>query len=464
MMKIEHSALIQGVAAQLHTDGVAPDGVEKTGRLLHISATLLKARLPGVSMGELCRLLPGGALAEVVGINGPDALLSPFIDTAGLHCGQKVQPLGYRQQVPVGDALLGRVIDGLGRPLDKGDALPGPWRAFDAPPPAALVRAPISTPFLTGIRAIDGLLTCGEGQRMGIFAAAGVGKSTLLSMLCCSPDSDVNVLVLIGERGREVREFLDKSIDEALRRRSVVVVATSDRPPLERMRALFVATTIAEAFRDRGKRVLLFADSLTRYARAAREIAIDAGEAVPAGGYPSSVFATLPRLLERAGKGAIGSITAFYTVLVEGDDMNEPLADEVRSLLDGHIVLSRRLAEASHFPAIDVLASLSRLMPQIVSQQHRVLAGELRRLLAIYREVELLVRVGEYQRGEDPIADLAVNNHAAINAFLQQGHHQPESFTTEKTVSKTSSYTRQGEQEPCYIDALLHNMHSLTKR
>ncbi|MFP1892463.1 EscN/YscN/HrcN family type III secretion system ATPase [Lonsdalea quercina] len=418
-MKIS-AAAIADLEQSLIPQGSPPQGELKTGCLLHIGATLLTAWLPGVFMGEVCRLLPDGALAEVVGIDGPKALLSPFISTAGLYCGQRVQPLARRHLVPVGDDLLGRVVDGMGRVLDEGPELHGPWRNYDASPPSPLVRQLIDRPMLTGIRAIDSLLTCGEGQRMGIFAAAGVGKSTLMSMLCRSPDSEINVLVLIGERGREVREFIEQTLGEAVRRRCVMVVSTSDRPALERMRALFVATTIAEAFRDRGKRVLLFADSLTRYARAAREIALGSGEVAAPGGYPPCVFAALPRLLERTGKGERGSITAFYTVLVEGDDMNEPLADEVRSLLDGHIVLSRRLAESAHFPAIDVLASLSRVMPMVTSAEHRTLANALRNLLAVYREVELLVRVGEFTRGEDPQADRAVDAYPAICRFLQQ--------------------------------------------
>ncbi|MCW2481576.1 FliI/YscN family ATPase [Candidatus Symbiopectobacterium sp. NZEC135] len=425
MMKTEFSSLVEAVSRRLTLSGGPPDGMDMTGRVLHISASLLKVRLPGVFMGELCQILPDGTLAEVVAVDGEDALLSPFASTVGLFCGQKVRPLKRRQQVPVGDALLGRVVDGLGQMLDGNEVWQGPWRDFDAPPPAALIRGIIDRPVLTGVRAIDSLLTCGEGQRIGIFAAAGVGKSTLLSMLCHGADSEVIVLALIGERGREVREFLEHSLNAQTRRRCVVVVATSDRPPLERMRALYVATTIAESFRDRGKRVLLMADSLTRYARAAREIAIEAGERAVAGSYPPSVFAALPRLLERTGKGRCGSITAFYTVLVEGDDMNEPLADEVRSLLDGHIVLSRQLAEAAHFPAIDVLASVSRIMPNITSQLHLTLAHGVRRLLSVYRDVELLVRVGEYQQGEDPLADLAVEKHAAINAFLQQQENEP---------------------------------------
>lgn len=425
MMKTEFSSLVDTVSQRLTLSGGPPDGIDMTGRVLHISASLLKVRLPGVFMGELCQILPDGTLAEVVAVDGEDALLSPFASTVGLFCGQKVRPLRRRQQVPVGEALLGRVIDGLGQMLDGNAVWQGPWRDFDAPPPAALVRGIIDRPLLTGVRAIDSLLTCGEGQRIGIFAAAGVGKSTLLSMLCHGADCDMIVLALIGERGREVREFLEHSLDEKTRRRCVVVVATSDRPPLERMRALFVATTIAESFRDRGRRVLLLADSLTRYARAAREIAIEAGERAVAGSYPPSVFAALPRLLERSGKGRCGSITAFYTVLVEGDDMNEPLADEVRSLLDGHIVLSRQLAEAAHFPAIDVLASVSRIMPNVTSQTHLTLANNVRRLLSVYRDVELLVRVGEYQQGEDSLADLAVEKYAAINAFLQQQENEP---------------------------------------
>lgn len=397
-----------------------PDGYLLGGRLQHIGPTLLNAYLPGVFMGELCRLHPDGTLAEVVGINGAEVLLSPFGTTAGLHCGQKVVPLAQRHQVPVGDALMGRVLDGFGRALDGCGELGAPWRYFDSEPPPALTRQMINQPLLTGIRAIDSTITCGEGQRIGIFSAPGVGKSTLLSMLCQVPDADVNVLALIGERGREVREFLELTLDEKARQRSVIVVSTSDRPALERMRALFVATTIAEAYRDRGMKVLLLADSLTRYARAAREIGLATGETAIAGGYPPSVFAMLPRLLERAGMAERGSITAFYTLLVEANDMNEPLADEVRSLLDGHIVLSRQLAEAGHFPAIDVLASLSRIMPAITSSEHRLLANALRQRLATYREVEFLVRIGEYQRGQDAIADQAVDAYPKICAFLRQ--------------------------------------------
>lgn len=413
------------LARRLTPTADPPDGYRLTGALLHIGATLLRARLPGVMMGEVCRLLPAGGLAEVVAIEGDDVLLSPYGATEGLTYGQRVEPLGRRQRAPVGSALLGRVIDGLGRSLDGRPDPQGPWRELEALPPPPLTRQRIVRPLLTGIRAIDAMLTCGEGQRIGIFAAAGGGKSTLLSMLSACPDCDVTVLALIGERGREVREFLEQTLDDDTRQRCVTIVATSDRPALERVRALSLATTVAEAFRDKGLRVLLLADSLTRYARAGREIALAAGESCVGSSYPPAVFAALPRLLERAGMGTVGSISAFYTVLVEGDDINEPLADEVRSLLDGHIILSRRLAEGGHFPAIDVLASLSRIMPSIVDQQHIALAAALRQLLSIYRDVELLVRVGEYQRGDDPLADRAVDAYPAICTFLQQRGNAP---------------------------------------
>lgn len=413
------NSLIAALEQRLSHYHQPPGGYAISGKLQHVGSTLLTALLPGVVMGEICRVLPANILAEVIHIDGLQASLSPFAPTGGLRCGQMLIPLGHRFRVPVGCGLQGRVIDGLCQPLDGGAALAGPWRDFDVSPPCALKRNIIQQPMLTGIRAIDSLITCGEGQRVGIFSAAGTGKSTLMAAIGHSSMADINVFALIGERGREVREFLQE-MGEEIRSRSVFVVATSDRPALERLRALFVATTIAESFRDQGKKVLLLADSLTRYARAAREIALAAGESSGAGGYPPSVFSALPRLLERAGKNEFGSITAFYTVLVEGDDINEPLADEVRSLLDGHIILSRRLAESGHFPAIDVLTSLSRVMPMVTSEEHRKLAASLRNLLSVWREVELLVRVGEYKRGEDPVADRAVEAWPRICEFLRQ--------------------------------------------
>ncbi|HDL8427960.1 TPA: EscN/YscN/HrcN family type III secretion system ATPase [Yersinia enterocolitica] len=397
-----------------------PSGIESCGPILDVGPTLLRAHLPGVALGELCRITSPDMLAEVVAIEQQTALLSPFASSAGLRCGQWISPLGHEHRVRVGVDLLGRVLDGLGEPIDAGPPLRGHWRELDCPPPDPLTRQPVQQILTTGIRAIDGVLSCGEGQRIGIFAAAGVGKSSLLSMLCRGCRADIIVLALIGERGREVREFLEQVLTPETRARTVVVVAISDRPALERLKGIYTATTVAEYFRERGGKVLLMADSLTRYARAAREIGLAAGEHPAMGSFPTSVFAALPRLLERAGNSERGSITAFYTVLVEGDDMNEPVADEVRSLLDGHIVLSRQLAGAGHYPAIDIAASVSRIMPQIVSAEHRALAQKLRHIQACYQEIELLVRVGEYQEGQDLQADEALQRYPGICAFLQQ--------------------------------------------
>ncbi|WP_145566900.1 EscN/YscN/HrcN family type III secretion system ATPase [Yersinia aleksiciae] len=405
---------------QLRLSSSPPDGIECCGPILDVGPTLIRAHLPGVKLGELCQIESPNMLAEVVAIEQQTALLSPFAASAGLSCGQWVRPLGHTHRVQVGADLLGRILDGLGVPMDSGPPLSGHWCELDRSPPDPLIRQPIQQILTTGIRAVDGLLSCGEGQRLGIFAAAGVGKSTLLSMLCAGSHADVMVLALIGERGREVREFLEQVLTVETRARTVVVVATSDRPALERLKGIYTATRVAEYFRDCGLKVLLMADSLTRYARAAREIGLAAGELPAAGSFPPSVFAALPRLLERAGNSAQGSITAFYTVLVEGDDMNEPVADEVRSLLDGHIVLSRKLAGAGHYPAIDIAASVSRIMPQIVTGEHLALAQKLRQMQTCYQEIELLVRVGEYQAGHDLQADEALARYPAICAFLQQ--------------------------------------------
>lgn len=390
------------------------------GRLIEVGPTLLKAHLPWASLGENCRVLPDGPDTEVVALNGEEAWLSPFDESTGLQCGQLVSCSGRQHMVALGSFLLGRMVDGLGRPLYGAAGEIEEWRPLQALPPDAMARTIIDTPLPLGVRALDGILTCGRGQRIGIFAAAGGGKSTLLSMVCDGTAADVIILALVGERGREVREFLELVMSPAARARSVVVVATSERPALERLKASFTATTIAEYFRDRGLEVLLMVDSLTRYARAAREVGLASGEPPVAGGYPPSVFAMLPRILERAGPAPKGSITGIYTVLVEGDNMNEPVADEVRSILDGHIVLSRKLAEANHYPAIDVAASVSRVMPQITTPQHRQMAGKLRRMMSLYREIELLVRVGEYQSGQDPEADEALRRWPLIGKFLCQ--------------------------------------------
>jgi type III secretion protein N (ATPase) len=297
-----------------------------------------------------------------------------------------------------------------------------------ADPPNPLDRKIITEPLSLGLRSIDGLLTCGEGQRLGIFAAAGVGKSTLLAMLAKRADVDVTVLALIGERGREVKEFIEKDLGEEGLRRSVIVVSTSDRPPMERLKAAYVATAIAEYFRDRNNRVLLLMDSVTRFARAQRELGLAAGEPPTRRGFPPSVFSTLPKLMERAGQSESGSITAFYTVLVEGDDMTEPVADETRSILDGHIILSRKLASLNHYPAIDILSSVSRVMDSIVTPEHRKSAARFRELMAKYQEIELLVKIGEYKKGSDREADEAVDKIDRMNAFLRQNFNEKVSF------------------------------------
>jgi type III secretion protein N (ATPase) len=397
------------------------------GRVIQVTGTIIKAVVPTVKVGEVCLLRnPGEAFemkAEVVGFHRDAALLTPIGDMIGISSATEVTPTGRMHMVPVGPGLLGRVLDGLGRPLDVDERGPLEADAFypvfaNAPDP--LKRRIIDSPLELGVRALDGLLTCGEGQRMGIFAAAGGGKSTLLGMLVKGAAVDVTVIALIGERGREVREFLEHELGEAGRRRSVVVCATSDKSSMERAKAAYVATAIAEYFRDQGKRVLFLMDSVTRFARAQREIGLAAGEPPTRRGYPPSVFATLPKLMERVGMNDKGSITALYTVLVEGDDMTEPIADETRSILDGHIVLSRKLASMNHYPAIDVLASASRVMNAVVPAAHRDSAGRLRELMAKYAEVELLVRIGEYKRGGDKVTDEAIDKIERIRGFLRQ--------------------------------------------
>jgi ATP synthase in type III secretion protein N len=395
------------------------------GRVIQVVGTIVKAMVPTAKVGELCMLRnPGEDFemeAEVVGFAKNAALLTPIGDMRGIGSTTEVLPTGRMQMVPVGHGLLGRVLDGLGRPMDDG----GPLETerfypviADAPDP--LTRRIIDRPLELGVRAIDAALTCGEGQRMGIFAAAGGGKSTLLGMLVRGAAVDVTVIALIGERGREVREFIEHELGEEGRAKSVVVCATSDKSSMERTKAAYVATAIAEYFRDQGMKVLFLMDSVTRFARAQREIGLAAGEPPTRRGFPPSVFATLPRLMERVGMNDKGSITAFYTVLVEGDDMTEPVADETRSILDGHIVLSRKLASANHYPAIDVLASASRVMNAVAEPAHRNDAAALRELMAKYADVELLVKIGEYQRGTDPLADDAIEKHDAIRDFLRQ--------------------------------------------
>ncbi len=424
--------------------------VEAFGRITGISGILLESSLPGARIGDLCRIEGKNntrVLAEVVGFNPQHTLLSALGQLDGIAQGARVTPLYQPHSIRVSDALLGSVLDGFGRPIEEGSlsafAQPGDTDGVktvlgDAPPPTERPR--IDTPLPTGMRAIDGLLTLGVGQRVGIFAGAGCGKTTLLAELARNTPCDVIVFGLIGERGRELREFLDHELDSELRSRTVLLCATSDRSSMERARAAFTATAIAEAFRDRGKSVLLILDSLTRFARAQREIGLALGEPPGRGGLPPSVYTLLPTLLERAGQTSTGAITALYSVLIEQDSMNDPVADEVRSLIDGHIVLTRKLAERGHYPAIDVLASLSRTMSNVVARQQVSEATSVRRLMAAWQQVEVLIRLGEYQPGNDSLTDAAVQAQGAINGYLQQSMRDPSNF--EKTCFDLSEVSR----------------------
>lgn len=399
--------------------------VSVRGRVKEVMGTVIRATAPSARIGELCVLhTPGEAWrleAEVIGFCGGDVLLAPVGELRGVSSSTIVTQAGQTQKVGVGMGLLGRVVDGFGRPLDGGPMpLPEAHYSVHADAPHPMERRLIDRPMHLGVRVLDGMLTCGEGQRLGIFAAAGCGKSTLMAMLAKNAEVDVTVIALIGERGREVREFIERELGPEGMKRAVVVCSTSEKAPMERLKAGFVATAIAEYFRDRGMRVLMLMDSLTRLARAQRELGLMAGEPPTRRGFPPSVFAMLPRLLERSGMNQHGSITAFYTVLVEGDDMNEPVADESRSILDGHIVLSRKLAAAGQYPAVDVLASVSRVMNAVVTPGHRRSAQAMRALMAKHDEVELLVRLGEYRRGSDALADKAIDRMAGIRDFLCQ--------------------------------------------
>ncbi|QJI41143.1 FliI/YscN family ATPase [Pseudomonas sp. ADAK2] len=409
--------------------------VRISGRVSAVNGILLECQVPAAKIGDLCEVSKADGhsmLAEIVGFTPQCTLLSALGTPDGIQVGARIRPLGMAHRIGVDDSLLGRVLDGFGRPLlgDGDGAFAGPYDRrtttpviADALPPMQKPR--ISTALPTGIRAIDSAILLGEGQRVGLFAGAGCGKTTLLAEMARNMDCDVIVFGLIGERGRELREFLDHELDDTLRQRSVLICATSDRSSMERARAAFTATAIAEAFRNRGMKVLLLIDSLTRFARAQREIGLAAGEPLGRGGLPPSVYTLLPQLVERAGMSENGSITAIYTVLIEQDSMNDPVADEVRSLLDGHIVLSRKLAERGHYPAIDVPASISRILSNVTGREHQQANNRLRRLMASYRQVEMLLRLGEYQPGSDPVTDCAVQLNDAINDFLRQDLREP---------------------------------------
>ncbi|BET66047.1 flagellar protein export ATPase FliI [Opitutales bacterium ASA1] len=399
--------------------------LERTGRVAQVAGLLIESDGPHVRLGDVCDIRSPrhdlSVLAEVVGFREHRVLLMPLGDMDGIHPGCEVRLGSQHNRIPAGESLLGRVIDGLGRPIDeKGPLGTGSGAALRRPPPNPLLRKRIRTTFATGVKAIDVFCPVGCGQRLGIFAGSGVGKSTLLGMLARGGQADVNVIALVGERGRELREFIEKDLGPEGLARSVIVVATSDQSAPVRMRAAYLATAIAESFRDRGSDVLFLLDSVTRFAMAQREIGLAVGEPPASRGYTPSVFSVLPRLLERTGTSETGSITAFYTVLVEGDDFNEPIADSVRGILDGHLVLSRALATANQFPAVDVLESVSRLGQDICTQDEWAITGEARDLLALFRRNEDLINLGAYNRGVNSRIDRAIDMQERLKAFLRQ--------------------------------------------
>lgn len=394
------------------------------GRVSQVVGLVIESNGPGARVGDVCLIetQDGQAVrAEVVGFRNERVLLMPLGELSGIRAGCLVEATGECLRVPVGRQLLGRVLDGLGVPMDgKGSLESSDTYPVLGSPPNALTRSLISRPFETGVRAVDGLLTVGEGQRVGIFAGSGVGKSTLLGMIARYGRADINVIALVGERGRELREFIEQDLGQEGLARSVVICATSDQPALVRIKAAFAATAIAEFFRDQGLSVMLMMDSVTRFAMAQREVGLAIGEPPSTKGYTPSVFALLPRLMERTGKSDVGAITALYTVLVEGDDTNEPIADATRSILDGHIVLSRKLTSKGHYPPIDCLQSLSRVMPMVVSREHLEAARDLREQLAAYDDIEDLVAIGAYKEGAKPVADRALRRRDAVTGFLRQ--------------------------------------------
>lgn len=402
------------------------DTMKLNGRITQIIGLVIESQGPHVNLGELCYIYPrnpGEPIpAEVVGFRENRVLLMPVGEIQGIGPGCEVVSAHRVLKVNVGRQLLGRILDGLGNPIDgKGPLNSNSQYPLTAVPPPPLARRRISEKLGVGVRAIDSLLTLGRGQRVGIMAGSGVGKSTLLGMIARNTEADISVIALIGERGREVREFIERDLGEEGLKRAVVVVATSDQPALVRLKGAMTATAIAEYFRDQGLDVMLMMDSVTRFAMAQREVGLTVGEPPATRGYTPSVFAMLPKLLERSGTGDRGSITGIYTVLVDGDDMNEPIADAVRSILDGHIVLSRNLAAQNHYPAIDILASVSRVMLEIVETEHVQCAQQLRALLATYREAEDLINIGAYAHGSNPAIDQAIAVIAEIKKFLQQG-------------------------------------------
>jgi len=413
-------SFVQQVRSRL---GAAPL-VERCGRVVQMIGLVVESRGPMSSIGDVCRIESNsgqGVLAEVVGFRNENLLLMPLGELSGIHPGSLVIATGAPLRVPVGAELKGRVIDGLGNPIDGGSPVSSMvLEELNLAPPHPLKRDRITQQFQTGIKAIDTFVPCGRGQRLGIFSGSGVGKSTLLGMMAGHAEADVNVIALIGERGREVREFIERDLDDTGRAKSVVVVATSNQPSLVRIKAAFLAMTIAEYFRAEGKNVLLMMDSVTRFAMAQREIGLAVGEPPTSRGYTPSVFALLPQLLERAGNDENGSITGLFTVLVEGDDMNDPIADAVRSILDGHLVLTRELAAMNHYPALDILDSVSRLSRDLLTDQQVDLTGRARESMAVYRRNQDLITIGAYAAGSNPAIDQAIRLQGPLTGFLRQ--------------------------------------------
>ncbi|TGE39986.1 flagellar protein export ATPase FliI [Desulfosporosinus fructosivorans] len=413
--------------------------ISAQGRVSKIVGLMVEAAGPRASVGEYCHIITrnGRALpAEVVGFRDSTTLLMPLGELEGIAPGDRVLPQCQKLTVSVGPGLLGRILDGLGHPMDGRPLLTETAYPLQNKPPNALLRPRIRDVLSVGVRAIDGILTIGRGQRMGIFAGSGVGKSTLLGMMARNTVADVNVIALVGERGRELRDFIEKDLGPEGLARSVIIVATSDQPALVRLKAAFTATAIAEYFRDRGENVLLMMDSVTRFAMAQREVGLTVGEPPATRGYPPSVFALLPKLLERSGMAETGSITGIYTVLVDGDDHNEPIADSVRGILDGHIVLTRELAMQNNFPAIDILQSVSRVMNDVISEEHKELAGIVREHISVYRDAKDLIDIGAYTPGSNPKIDAAIAHMDNILTFTRQGVDDHTSFVEMLTQLK----------------------------
>ncbi|NLN04239.1 MAG: flagellar protein export ATPase FliI [Clostridiaceae bacterium] len=419
-----------------------------TGKVSEVTGLMIESVGPIARMGEVCLIYPTDGVSEpirteVVGFSGNKLVLMPLGHVNGIAQGCTVVATNHTFRVPVAEELVGRILDGLGQPIDnKGPIAPTDYYGIDNDPPDPLMRERITKVLPLGIKAIDGLLTCGQGQRLGIFAGSGVGKSTLLGMIARNAVADLNVITLVGERGREVRDFIEKDLKEEGLRKSVLIIATSDQPALVRVKAAMLGTSIAEYFRDKGKNVLFLMDSLTRFAMAQREVGMASGEPPVSRGYTPSVFAMLPRLLERTGNSSKGSITGLYTVLVDGDDLNEPISDTVRGILDGHIVLSRKLANRNHYPAIDVLASVSRVMPDIVTREHYDIANTIKSKMAVYKDAEDLINIGAYKKGANQDIDEAILLNKPIEGFLRQRVEEAHGF--DKTVDMMREILRIG--------------------